>query len=253
MVKIDGIHYNEVPVGAGLFDYDKLIVISHFKGHPQAGFGGALKNLGIGCVTKKHKYLGHFDGYPSVNIRKCDLSKCNQECIKACPVDAIKIENEKAVIDHSICEGCLGCAESCPVRKAIKIGKFRDFIGFNERLIDNSTAVISSFGPENIRYINFAFDIPLMCDCVVNANMPVVPDLGIFSSSDPLAIDKACVDMETNAPGLPVLNAKGEWTEIIAPGIEKFKAMNPMVDTTWQINAAFKNGVGNLDYELIKI
>ena len=92
-----------------------------------------------------------------------------------------------------------------------------------------------------------------MCDCIVNASAPVVPDLGIFGSSDPLAIDKACIDMETNAPGLPFLDMKGQWTEPIKSGMEKFTALNPMADVSWQINAAIKNKLGSIDYELVKI
>jgi uncharacterized Fe-S center protein len=128
-----------------------------------------------------------------------------------------------------------------------------DFKGITEKAMDNAAAVIKSYGHENIRYINFAFDITLMCDCVVNASVPVVPDLGIFGSSDPLAIDKACLDAEINAPGLPFLDMKGEWNQPLAPGIEKFKSLNSMVDTTWQINAALRNKIGSIDYDLVKI
>jgi uncharacterized Fe-S center protein len=109
------------------------------------------------------------------------------------------------------------------------------------------------YGPEKIRYINFAFDSPVMCDCVPNAGVPVIPDLGIFGSDDPVAIDKACVDAETNAPALPFLNKEGEWTEPIQKGIEKFKALMPMVDPSSVFEAAIKNKLGNLDYELVKI
>jgi hypothetical protein len=251
-VKIDGIHLKEVSVASDLFDFDKLIIISHFKGHPQAAFGGALKQLGIGCVTKHNKFKAHFSGSLSIT-RRCDISKCNEECIAACPVDAIRIENDSAIIDPSKCIGCLGCQEACPVRKAIKSAPYNDLKVFNERLIDNALAVVSSFGPEKIRYISFAFEIPAMCDCVVNPNMNIVPDLGIFGSSDPVAIDQACIDMETAAPGLPTLNAEGEWIEPIEAGIEKFKSFNKSLDTTWQLNAAKRNKLGNREYELIKI
>ena len=252
IVKINGIHFKGVSVASGLFNFDKLVIISHFKGHPQAAFGGALKQLGIGCVTKHYKFKAHFSGSLSIT-RRCDNSKCNQECIAACPVDAIRIEEDYAIIDPSKCIGCLGCKEACPVRKAIKSASYNDLKVFNERLIDNTLGVVTSFGPEKIRYISFAFDIPAMCDCVVNPNMNIVPDLGIFGSNDPVAIDKACIDMETEAPGLPTLNAKGEWTDPIGPGIEKFNAFNKSIDTTWQINAAIKNKLGNVEYELIRI
>jgi hypothetical protein len=252
IVKINGIYFNEVPVAAGLFEFDKLVVISHFKGHALAGFGGAFKQLGIGCVSKHGKYLAHIDSIPTVNAKRCDLALCTKECVKACPVDAITIESEKALIDDSICYGCLRCTFKCPVPRALKTASMNLGAKFVERFIDLATGVIT-FGPENIRYINFAYDIPLMCDCASNPGMPVVPDLGIFGSSDPLAIDKACVDAETNAPGLPVLKSDGTWSIPISSGIEKFKAMNPMVDTTIQLNAAVRNNLGSLEYDLVQI
>ncbi|MHA2391021.1 MAG: DUF362 domain-containing protein [Promethearchaeota archaeon] len=252
IIKIHGVHFEEVSVAAGLFDFDKLVVISHFKGHPLAGFGGAFKQLGIGCVSKHGKHLSHVDGMPTVNSKKCDLSLCAQECIKACPVDAITIKDEKAIIDDSVCYGCLRCTFKCPVKRAIKTPSINLGSKFVERFIDNAAGVIT-FGPDKIRYINFAFDIPLMCDCASNPSMPVVPDLGIFGSSDPLAIDKACVDAETKAPGLPVLKPDGTWSIPISPGIEKFKAMNPMVDTTIQLNAAKRSKLGSFEYDLVQI
>ncbi len=252
VVKIDGIHLKEISIAKNLFDFDKLVIVSHFKGHPQAGFGGALKQLGIGCVAKRNKFLAHFDGSFIVNTKRCDFSRCKQECIDACPVDAIKTEDEKAIIDGSICNGCFRCLQKCPVKRAIKVPGMRNFSDFVDSVID-SVAGVLKFGSEKIRYINFAFDSPAMCDCVSNASVPVIPDLGIFGSDDPVAIDKACVDAETNAPGLPFLNKEGEWTQPIEKGIEKFKALMPMVDPSLMFEAAIKNKLGNLDYELIKI
>ena len=252
VVNVEGIHLKEVSVAKHLFDFDKLVIVSHFKGHPQAGFGGALKQLGIGCVSKKNKHLAHFDGLIEVNLNKCDLSLCQQECVNSCPVDAITIGDEHAIIDPSLCYGCFRCTQKCPVKKALKAPRMRNFSDFVEHVVDNVLGVLS-FGAEKIRYINFAFDIPAMCDCVPNASVPVVPDLGIFGSSDPLAIDKACVDAETNAPGLPFLDKEGEWSQPLEKGVEKFKTLMPMVDPSNIFKAALRNNLGSLDYELIKI
>jgi uncharacterized Fe-S center protein len=257
IINIDGIHFKDVSVAIGLFEFDKLVIVSHFKGHPQAGFGGAMKNLGIGCTTKRNKSRAHLDGSFIVDPMICNISKCNQECIEACPVNAIKINGESAVIDSSLCIGCFGCKEKCSIRKAIQIPAYTDLKKFCERLIDNTMAVITSFGPEKIRYINFALELTLMCDCVSNPSVPIAPDLGIFGSSDPLAIDRACIDAEINAPGLPVLDENGKWLEPLPPGVEKFnKKLNAMslpVNTSWQFEAAVKNNIGNINYELIKI
>ncbi len=252
VVKINGIHFKEISVAAGLFDFDKLVVISHFKGHPYGGFGGALKQLGLGCVTKRNKVLAHFDNLLTVNSETCDPSKCSQECITACPVGAVTLDGESAVINESVCHGCFSCSKKCPIERAIKRPKWNRVEEFIERFIDNATAVIS-FGLENIRYINFALDIPLMCDCVSNASVPVIPDLGIFGSSDPVAVDKACFDKEIDAPGLPFLDREGEWTQPLERGVEKFKALMPIVNPAFQFEAAVKNKIGSIEYELIKI
>ena len=242
----------EVSVATELFNYDKLVVISHFKGHPFAAHGGALKQLGLGCVTKHNKQLAHFESMFSVNPDVCNSSKCEQECIKACMVEAVSMNGKSAVIDESICYGCSRCLQKCPIEKAIKRPTWNNVKKFVERFIDNVKAVLS-FGPEKIRYINFAFDIPAKCDCVSNASVPVIPDLGIFGSIDPVAIDKACVDMETDAPGLPFLNDNGEWSIPLERGVEKFNALNPMVNTSFQFEAGVKNKIGSIEYELIQI
>ena len=106
IVKINGIQFKEVSVAEGLFKFDKLVIISRFKGHPFAGFGGALKQLGIGCVTKRFKFLSHFKNTLSVDFKKCNISQCAQECVEACPVNAIKINSENAVINSQACIGC---------------------------------------------------------------------------------------------------------------------------------------------------
>ncbi len=252
IVPINGIHFKDVSVASGLFEFDKMVVISHFKGHPQAGFGGALKQVGIGCVTKKNKFLAHMEKAYEVNSKKCDITKCNKECITACPVNAIDMNGEKALINASKCFGCHLCVKKCPIKRAIKAPRMNEVKDFVERFMDSFAAVLS-FGPENIRYINFAFDITMICDCTPNPGMPVVPDLGIFGSSDPVAIDKACFDAETKAPGLPILNKEDEWKEPLQAGVEKFGAMMDIVKPYYQFEAALKNNIGSIDYELIKI
>ncbi|MFW9824686.1 MAG: DUF362 domain-containing protein [Candidatus Thorarchaeota archaeon] len=251
-VEINGIHFKKVSVAVGLFNFDKLVVISHFKGHPYGGIGGALKQLGLGFVTKQNKVLAHFDGLLTVNNSICNPSQCNQECIAACRVGAVKMHENKALIDESVCYGCFQCSQDCPVEGAIIRPKWNNVEKFIERFIDNACAVIK-FGSEKIRYINFALDIPLMCDCVSNPGVPVIPDLGIFGSSDPVAIDKACFDKEIDAPGLPFLNDEGEWTEPLKRGVEKFKALMPRVNPAHQFEAAKKNDIGSIEYDLVKI
>ncbi len=252
-VKINGLQYKEVNVGRGLFDFDKLVVISHFKGHGEAAFGGALKQIGQGCVTKRYKHLAHFNGLLRINPKKCNISKCNKECIQACPASAIELNGDSAVINESNCFGCFVCAKKCPVKRAIKQPLMNGVKDFVERVVDHATAIITSFKPENIRYINFAFDVTVMCDCISSSGTPIVPDLGIFGSSDPVAVDKACLDAEVNAPGLPIFK-EGQWTQPLASGVEKFQKMiGDIVNANYQFEAAEKNKIGTTEYELIQI
>lgn len=253
IIHINGLKLDEISVAKGLFNYDKMVVVSHFKGHPQAGFGGALKQLGIGCVTKYNKHLAHMSDKLSINSRRCDYKLCKKECIDSCPVNAISIGKEHAIINKSLCYGCLKCSQVCPVKRAIKTPIMNNIDEFVDRFIDNATGVLNSFGRENIRYINFAIDIPLMCDCVPNPGMAVIPDLGIFGSDDPVAIDKACLDAEIDAPGLPLLNKEGQWTEPLQRGLEKFHAMMKLVNPNLQIESAVSNKLGLVNYKLIQI
>ncbi len=252
IITIEGIQFKEVSVAKGLFEYDKLVIISHFKGHAFAGFGGALKQLGMGCVSKHNKHLAHFSEGVIVNIKKCNPSLCKQECVEACPVGAVKVEGDSAIINASMCYGCFKCIQKCPIKRAFKVPSVNPINIFVERFIDNAMAVVN-YGSEKIRYLNIAIDIPAQCDCVSNASIPVVPDLGIFGSSDPVAVDKACIDAETAAPGLPFLNKEGEWTKPIETGIEKFQALSPIPDIALVFESAVKNALGNTDYELVKI
>lgn len=253
VINIDGIHFKEVSVGAGLFEFDKLVVVAHFKGHAEACFGGALKQIGQGCVTKKNKHLAHYEGLLKIKPKFCNIAKCNQECISLCPVNAINLEGESAVIDESTCFGCFLCSKKCPIPRAIKVPLPNNIKDFVERVIDNATAVVNSFKAENMRYINFGFEVTLMCDCLSNAGSPIVPDLGIFGAYDPVAIDKACIDAETAAPGLPIFK-DGQWTQPLAPGIEKFKEFfGGFVDSNYQFESAIRNKIGTTEYNLIQI
>ncbi len=252
-IKIEGHHYEVVEIGAKLLDFDKLVVISHFKGHGEAAFGGALKQLGQGSVTKKYKHLAHFNDVLRINPKKCNTSKCNQECISTCPAKAIQINSDTAEINPELCFGCFLCTKKCPVKRAIKEPLMNGVKEFVERVIDNATAVITALQPQNIRYINFAFDVTVMCDCISSSGTPIVPDLGIFGSSDPVAVDKACLDAEINAPGLPYMK-NAQWIPPLPSGMEKFQEMlGGVVDSNYQFEAALKNGIGSTDYDLITL
>lgn len=186
--------YNEIEVNLKNFktckisskynDYNNFIVLSHFKGHGLAGFGGAIKQLAMGFASRGGKLAQHSDTTPIINTNKC--ISCGA-CVNICPVSAISL-NPKASIDKNICIGCARCTISCPVN-AINNGI--DAVNFYEKLAEYAYA--ATINKNNI-YITFAFNITNECDCVGNHMEIIAPNIGIFASTDPVAIDKAALD-----------------------------------------------------------
>lgn len=194
-VEINQKHYKSCMIGKEFENYSQMLVISHFKGHGLAGFGGAIKQLSMGHAAKGGKLAMHMGIKPKIVKRKC--VKCKL-CQKACNVDAITISKTESFIDHEKCIGCGGCVSTCP-KKAISIfslkGIWKMFFGgneFKEKLVEYALA--AQLNKDNI-YFNFVMNITAQCDCVGRAMKPLMDDIGIFISTDPVAIDRACYDM----------------------------------------------------------
>jgi len=226
-------------------DADKVILATHFKGHGAAGFGGSLKNLGVGCVTKTSKWLAHCLEPPEIT------EACNGcgDCIDACLGDCITIEEGKAVINYELCVMCGGCMEVCKEDGAIKVKGANDE-QFSVGFADNARGVIGAIGPGNLFYFNFALDIVSQCDCYPVPGTPIVPDIGVFASKDPVAIDRACVDAVISAPGLR--GSPAEEKDALDPGVDKFVKIH---DVQWKhhVEASERLGVGSQKYELKEV
>ncbi len=260
-VKVDGFRLKEVEVAQAIAEADAMISLAHAKGHPRTGLGGALKNIGVGCLTKKGRAPLHLAKKPQVKPELCD--GCGL-CADFCPAGAIVKEGDAYRIDQEKCLWACGCWELCP-RKAIT-GWSEMHHPSNEelciRVADAFKAVVNLFGEGKVAYVNLAYDITPHCDCFPWGDVPMVPDIGMLASRDPVAIDKACIDLINEAPGLP--GSASEDVGALGPGADKisalsewgpFKPFRKQGGPMWKayIEWAAKAGLGTPDYELVEI
>lgn len=228
-VNINGKAVKTAKIAALFIDADAIVAINHFKGHILAGFGGALKNVGMGCATREGKLAQHCDVAPITNKDKC--IGCGA-CVKICPAKAIRLDDTKAVIDKAKCIGCAECILVCPTNAMfidMKAGA-----AVQEKMAEYASAVIRN--KKRMAYINFAVRILKECDCWGMETPRIAPDVGIFASLDPVAIDKASYDMVLKIAGHDV-----------------FKEAHPDEDGTLQLKYAAGLGLGSLDYELVEV
>ena len=193
-VPVEGGEYvKEAKIGRAIMDADIVISLNHFKGHEATGFGGALKNLGMGCGSRAGKMEMHSAGKPRVSERKC--IGCGQ-CTKVCAHDAISITDKKASIDHNKCVGCGRCIGVCPM-DAVRPASDESNDILNCKMAEYTKAVID--GRPNF-HISLVMDVSPYCDCHGENDAPIVPDVGMFASFDPVALDRACADAVNNQP-----------------------------------------------------
>ncbi len=239
-VEVNGKYYKEVKIASAIYEADAMIVLSHFKGHEVFGFGGALKNLGMGCSIRESKLSMHSTVAPYVKEKKC--TGCGI-CVTACPVEAITLVNKVAVINSEKCIGCADCIAACP-ENAVKINWNADQAVIQEKLIEHVAGVMSN-KKGKILFVNFIKNVSPLCDCVNHSDIPIVNDIGILASQDPVAIDQASVDLVNAAP----------WREdtYFPPekrGKDKFRSLHPEIEWDIQLRYAEEFGVGTRKYRL---
>jgi hypothetical protein len=235
---VDGCELRSVRVARAIAEADALIVLSHFKGHDLSGFGGALKNIGMGCVTKDGKAAQHMVCRGAFNELKCN--GCGV-CAGKCVFNAMTIKNGKPSRDDEKCMSCNNCLFHCP-QSAWYLPE-----GVKERfqvyLAHAASAVLRMFR-DNVGFINFIQDITPLCDCCTPAGRPVAQDVGIAASIDPVAIDKASIDLIDQS--VPIL----EFASASPPDI--LGKLNK-TDSLIQLRTAEKLGIGSLNYDLIEM
>lgn len=220
-------HFKSCAIAKGLAEAEQILICSHFKGHKLAGFGGAVKQLSMGCAAKGGKMAMHLSVKPKIFNFLC--KHCGL-CATRCQVKAITVTEKKAVIDHEKCIGCGACFSICRHHavsifslSGLKNMLFRNN-NFREKLVEYAFAAHK--GKKNI-YLNFALSVTRGCDCEPLPMRTCIKDIGIFASTDPVAIDQACLDAAEKAG-------------------KKFKGSEQLI-------YAEKIGLGSRKYELIEI
>ena len=247
-IEIDGEYCKAPKIGAAVADADIVISMTHFKGHEQTGFGGTLKNLGMGCASVGGKLELHCAAQPVVKTENC--RGCNI-CVKHCAHDAIHLNPErKAEIDYSKCVGCGQCIALCQYDSA-SMGANDASERLNYKIAEYTKAVLKD--KPNF-HVSFIMNVSPECDCWNHNDAAVVPDLGIAASFDPVALDKACADLVIHAPALQTVNRLTESRpHEHLEDTDKFRLMHPDTDWLAGLTHAEKIGIGNMQYELIEV
>lgn len=242
----NGILLKEANIGKVIADSDVIISLNHFKGHEMTGIGGAIKNLGMGCASKSGKMIQHNSGKPDVKSKKCVGCKT---CAKECAHSAITFgEDKKAFIDHEKCVGCGRCIGACAF-DAIVNNNASSNDDLNMKMTEYAAAVIHN---KPSFHISIVMDVSPFCDCNFQSDTPIIPDVGMFASFDPVALDKACADACNKMPVNPG-SLLDESIKKHCCSLDHFTTLSP--DTNWSvgIDHGVKIGLGSTDYELIKI
>ncbi len=237
LVPINGDYVRDAKIGTAIMDADVVISLTHFKGHE-----GTLKNIGMGCGSRAGKKEMHSNSKPIVNQSLCiGCEKCRQICAQ----DAPKITNKKSFIDHELCVGCGRCITICPV-SAITNRSDQQNVILNRKIAEYAYAVVKD---RPGFHISLVIDVSPNCDCHDENDLPIVPDVGMFVSFDPVALDQACADAVNRQPVIA-----GSWLdEVPHTTNDHFTDAHP--ETNWQscLEHAEKFGLGSREYDLVVV
>lgn len=223
-------HVSSAKVARIFTDADGFVAVTHFKGHILSGFGGSIKNIGMGCATREGKLAQHCDTAPAAYPDKCE--GCG-ECVEICPVGAITLVDGKSSLERGKCTGCASCVAVCPTTAL-----FVDMSAGEEmqkKMAEYAFAVLRDKKDE-CAFFNFAVSINKECDCWGMENPRIAADVGVLASCDPVSVDKASFDLVKAACGKDI-----------------FHEVHPDYDGLSQLKHAQAIGLGSLDYELVRL
>lgn len=241
--KIDGNYFKEIYIASAIYHSDFVISLAHFTGHILGGFGGSIKNIAMGCASMRGKYQLHSEYEPKVEEELCNL--CGR-CINNCGYNAIAKGKKSIYFVRENCVGCGECVSVCPYG-AIQSKLEQEERKLQEKMVEYVSG-IKEQKKGKIVYLNFLIDVSPFCDCVSWSDTPIVPDLGILMSNDPVAIDKASVDMINLAPSNPISRMEKN-----PESKDKFRTVFEKVDWKWQLDYGEKLRLGTQSYRIVEI
>ena len=263
-----GEYVKEAKIGAAVAEADIIVSLTHFKGHVNAGFGGALKNIGMGCGSKKGKMEMHSSGTPRIDGGKC--IGCGM-CVDHCANDGVHVVDGTAVIDEGHCVGCGYCIAYCPAGAIMtKWDEAKPVM--NKKIAEYTKAVLD--GKPSF-HVSLVLDVSPDCDCERHNDVPVIPNVGMFASFDPVALDQACVDAANKQPVIQGSKADPQVKDASASdhmdgaraipeqaysehaagddGHDVFRMVHPDTDWAAGLDHAVKLGIGTREYELVVV
>lgn len=242
LVPVTGGEYiKEAKIGQAVMDADVFISLTHFKCHEGTGIGGTIKNIGMGCGSRAGKMEMHCSGKPTIddNCVGCGM------CLKNCAHDAITITNRKATIDHARCVGCGRCIGACKM-DAISADGDETCNVLSCKMTEYAKAVVNG-RPQF--HISLVIEVSPFCDCHGENDVPIIPNVGMFASFDPVALDLACTEAAMKQPVIG-----GSRLDSMPKNYgDHFIDTHPTTDWRMQINHGVKIGLGSDQYELIEI
>jgi hypothetical protein len=255
-LKARGNYLSRQFVARAIADADALLSVAHFKGHPAGGYGGAIKNIGVGCASKRGKMNLHgalAGDKPVIKAELCPGRKCEwwQTCEDCCPEGSIKVTERGLEVDLDSCVYCFACANLCVNMAGINaIQRFDYLPALGRRIADSALATMMTKEGGRAFFINYATDITPACDCYGWTDTPIVNGIGVLASLDPVAVDKACIDLMNEAPGLT--HSEAEEFDALAPGSKKLNLIKGK-DIEQQVYGGVENSLGSVHYVIEKV